>query len=148
MGCSLRADFRRMGRAAHQGSFGHQGDRACAAAPFSIRADTAQKRTETSLIERFLYPKFGPGQMWEEVARRVTGRGGEIHLRHRVVAIERRGTEITAVTVRDEASGNARRIACDSLISTMPVKDLCRHARAGGCAASCAWRNSCRTGTS
>ena len=36
-----------------------------------------QKRTETSLIERFLYPKLGPGQMWEEVARRVRQRGGE-----------------------------------------------------------------------
>src|SRR3569832_1989209 len=33
--------------------------------------DVGQKGTETSLIEKFLYPKFGPGQMWEEVARRV-----------------------------------------------------------------------------
>src|SRR6202012_4659772 len=28
----------------------------------------AQKGTETSLIERFLYPKLGPGQLWEHVA--------------------------------------------------------------------------------
>src|SRR5208283_3750708 len=33
--------------------------------------DIGQKGTETSLIEQFLYPKFGPGQMWEEVARRI-----------------------------------------------------------------------------
>ncbi|MBE7158444.1 MAG: NAD(P)-binding protein, partial [Rhodospirillales bacterium] len=33
--------------------------------------DVQQKRTETSLIERFLYPKFGPGQLWEYVADRV-----------------------------------------------------------------------------
>ena len=46
-------------------------------APFRSSADTAQKGTETSLIERFLYPKFGPGQMWEEVARRVAERGGD-----------------------------------------------------------------------
>jgi len=26
------------------------------------------RATETSLIERFLYPKLGPGQLWEEVA--------------------------------------------------------------------------------
>ena len=57
----------------------------------SAGSDTAQKRTETSLIERFLYPKFGPGQMWEEVARQVALRGGEIHLGHRVVGIERQG---------------------------------------------------------
>ena len=59
------------------------------ASPFRSSADAAQKGTETSLIERFLYPKFGPGQMWEEVARRVIALGGAIHLRQRVVAIER-----------------------------------------------------------
>ena len=41
--------------------------------------DIGQKGTETSLIEQFLYPKFGPGQMWEEVARRIIEMGGEIH---------------------------------------------------------------------
>src|SRR5579863_4526743 len=50
--------------------------------------DPAQRHTETSLIERFLYPKFGPGQMWEEVARRVSDLGGQIHLRHRIAGIE------------------------------------------------------------
>ncbi len=43
--------------------------------PFRNSSDAAQKGTETSLIERFLYPKFGPGQMWEEVARRVATLG-------------------------------------------------------------------------
>jgi protoporphyrinogen oxidase len=90
---------------------------------FRLGADTAQKRTETSLIERFLYPKFGPGQMWEEVARRVVSKGGEIHLRHRVVGIERSDADITAVTVRD-ADASTRRIACDCFVSTMPVRDL------------------------
>src|SRR5260221_85618 len=33
--------------------------------PFRSR-DLAQKGTETSLIDQFLYPKFGPGQMWHE----------------------------------------------------------------------------------
>ncbi len=33
----------------------------------SAAKDLAQKDIETSLIEQFLYPKFGPGQMWEEV---------------------------------------------------------------------------------
>jgi protoporphyrinogen oxidase len=94
------------------------------ARPFRSSADTSQKQTETSLIERFLYPKLGPGQMWEEVAHQVGLRGGEIHLRHRVVAIERKGTEVSAVTVRDDATGVARRVACDFLVSTMPVMDL------------------------
>jgi protoporphyrinogen oxidase len=85
---------------------------------------TSQKGVETSLIERFLYPKFGPGQMWEEVTRLVESRGGEVHLRHKVTAVQRRGNQICGVTVRDLQSGDERRVACDFLFSTMPVKEL------------------------
>ncbi len=93
-------------------------------APFRSSTDTGQTRTETSLIERFLYPKLGPGQMWEAVAREVAARGGEVHLQHRVIGIERSGFKVTAVTVRDETTGARRRIACDYFISTLPVHDL------------------------
>ena len=93
-------------------------------APFRSSADTSQTRTETSLIERFLYPKFGPGQMWEAVAREVAIGGGEVHLQHRVVGIERRGLTVSAVTVHDERTGAHRRIACDYFLSTLPVRDL------------------------
>ncbi len=41
-------------------------------------SDIAQKKTDTSLIERFLYPKYGPGQLWEHVANKVVAGGGEI----------------------------------------------------------------------
>jgi protoporphyrinogen oxidase len=84
----------------------------------------AQKRAETSLIERFLYPKFGPGQLWEEVAHRVQLQGGSVHLRHRIIAIERNGLKIAAAMVRDELSGCVKRVPCDYFISTMPVSDL------------------------
>jgi len=94
------------------------------ASSFRASSDTSQKGTETSLIERFLYPKFGPGQMWEEVARHVTSRGGDIHLRHRVVGIERTGSEITAVIVRDGLTSTDRRLRCDFFISTMPIREL------------------------
>ena len=86
--------------------------------------DTAQKQTETSLIERFLYPKFGPGQMWETVAHQVDLGGGEIHLHHRVIELERDANRIIAIAVRDAVTGSVRRIACDSFISTIPVKEL------------------------
>ena len=94
------------------------------AGPFRNSADAAQRRTETSLIERFLYPKFGPGQMWEEVARRVSARGGRIHLRHRIVGIESDGIAVTAVNVLDEEVGSLQRVSCDYFVSTMPVRDL------------------------
>jgi protoporphyrinogen oxidase len=93
-------------------------------APFRGATDTAQKDTETSLIERFLYPKLGPGQMWEEVARRIAARGGTIHLGHRVVGVERADCRVTAVKVRDEKTGAVRLISCDYFISTMPVREL------------------------
>jgi protoporphyrinogen oxidase len=87
-------------------------------------ADTAQRRTETSLIERFLYPKFGPGQMWEEVARQIAMRGADIHLGHRIVGIERNASEVTAISVKDDATGSVRRVPCDFFVSTMPIGQL------------------------
>jgi protoporphyrinogen oxidase len=42
------------------------------------KQDLAQKESETSLIEQSLYPKLGPGQLWDEVARQVKEMGGEI----------------------------------------------------------------------
>jgi protoporphyrinogen oxidase len=93
------------------------------AKPYRNSADAA-KATETSLIERFLYPQYGPGQMWEEVARHVTSRGGDIALRHRIVGIERDGPNVTAVNVLDAATKSVRRVPCDHFISTMPVRDL------------------------
>jgi protoporphyrinogen oxidase len=86
-------------------------------------SDTAQKHTETSLIERFLYPKFGPGQMWEQVARRVSATGGQIQLRHKIAGIERDGEAVRAVNVID-AAGSLHRVPCGHLVSTMPVRDL------------------------
>ncbi len=94
------------------------------AKPFRARGDTRQKGTETSLIERFLYPKFGPGQMWEEVTNRITQAGTEVHLRHEVTGLHVRDGRIDAVDVRDLDSGEVRRQACDFLVSTMPVKRL------------------------
>src|SRR6185312_5298013 len=92
--------------------------------PFRRPRDTAQKGTETSLIERFLYPKLGPGQMWERAAERVTRAGGVIWLGHEVTGIHRAGMRIVAVDIRDRASGQLRRIHCDYLLSTMPIKQL------------------------
>jgi len=62
--------------------------------------------------------------MWEEVARQVAVRGGEIHLRHRIVGMEREGFRVTAAQVRDEGTGVVRLVPCDHFISTMPVCEL------------------------
>lgn len=95
-----------------------------ATGPFRRSADTAQKHSETSLIERFLYPKFGPGQMWEEVARRIGQLGGQINLGHKIVGVVHRDCRVSAIDVSDLATGEVRRVACDGFISTLPVSNL------------------------
>jgi len=89
-------------------------------------ASIAQKGAETSLIERFLYPKFGPGQMWQEVARMVRERGGEVHLHREVVRIHSAGKQVLGVDVRDTATGEVSRLNGDAVFSTMPVRELVR----------------------
>jgi len=86
-----------------------------------------QKEVETSLIERFLYPKFGPGQMWEEVARLVQAKGGIIHMNHEVTAIQTEGNKVVSATVKNSLTGEARTEPCDHFFSTMPVKQLLTH---------------------
>ena len=89
-------------------------------------ADIEQKGTETSLIERFLYPKYGPGQMWETVARQVIELGGEIITNQIVDKIHTDGDGIGSVESTNTQSGERRSFQGDYFFSTMPVKDLVR----------------------
>lgn len=86
----------------------------------------AQKDVETSLIERFLYPKYGPGQLWEEVAEQIKARGGEIHLNAGIQKLFSDGDRITAVEVCDSITKEIERVEGNSFISTMPIKELIR----------------------
>jgi len=84
----------------------------------------AQKGTETSLIEKFIYPKYGPGQLWEEVAGRIVDQGGEILLQHKVIGIECVDGKVASVTALNQATGERVVIAADYVFSSMPVQDL------------------------
>ncbi len=87
--------------------------------------DVAQKGTDTSLIERFLYPKFGPGQLWEHVAETIVSQGGEIAMGWRVDRICCEGKQVVAVEAVHE-SGARRRLEGEYFFSTMPMKELMR----------------------
>jgi len=91
----------------------------------SRRDDIAQKQTETSLIEKFLYPKFGPGQLWEHAASLVTQGGGEIHMGIQIDRINVEGDRIISIEGLD-SSGERMTFAGDYFFSTMPVRDLVR----------------------
>jgi protoporphyrinogen oxidase len=84
--------------------------------------DLRQKSTETSLIEQFLYPKLGPGQLWECVADDVKMMGGGILLNYKVIGINIQDSSVVSVTIENE--GNKSTILCDECLSTMPIKDL------------------------
>ncbi len=86
--------------------------------------DVGQKDVETSLISRFLYPKYGVGQMWDVVAEGVIKKGGIIVKSKEVIGIEVKDQLVVAVDVKNLSDGTIERVPCDYFISTMPIKDL------------------------
>ncbi|MGO8719955.1 MAG: NAD(P)/FAD-dependent oxidoreductase [Acidobacteriaceae bacterium] len=92
--------------------------------------DLSQKGVETSLIERFLYPKFGPGQLWEHVASMMQANGGELRMQMRVTELRVEGDKISEVVAID-AEGKTHVFPADYVISTMPIRHLIRSLAAG-----------------
>ncbi|MBR3026632.1 MAG: NAD(P)/FAD-dependent oxidoreductase [Bacteroidales bacterium] len=78
---------------------------------------------ETSLIEQFFYPKYGPGQLWETVAEKVRLGGGVLSTGSSVTRIHVEGRRVRSVTVT-QADGTAERRPCDYFLSSMPIPEL------------------------
>jgi protoporphyrinogen oxidase len=87
--------------------------------------DVAQKGTDTSLIERFMYPKYGPGQLWEHVADQIVAKGGEIRMGWKVDRIHCEGDRVLSIEAVNEA-GERETLTGDYFFSTMPMKELVR----------------------
>ncbi|MBQ0115007.1 MAG: NAD(P)/FAD-dependent oxidoreductase [Bacteroidales bacterium] len=84
----------------------------------------SKRHVETSLIDRFTYPKYGPGQLWEYLADDIKSLGGEIRLNCCVQEINiSDGNAVKSVVVRNE-DGSLQTIDCDYLLSSMPLRDL------------------------
>lgn len=81
------------------------------------------KKVETSLIEQFIYPKLGPGQLWECTAKKIEKMGGTIVMNAGVREIYSENGAISAVSYVNE-NGEKTRVEGDIFISSMPVKDL------------------------
>lgn len=91
---------------------------------FSKGGKMSQKDQETSLIEQFMYPKLGPGYMWEHVAGLVKAKGGEIKFNMKIVGIKHSEGKITSILVQNVQTGDVEEYQADYYISSMPVKDL------------------------
>jgi protoporphyrinogen oxidase len=87
--------------------------------------DLAQKKTETSLIEKFLYPKLGPGQLWEHTADLVLKGGGEFHFGLHIDRVHVEDDKVVSVEGVTDA-GDRVSFAANYFFSTMPVRDLIR----------------------
>jgi protoporphyrinogen oxidase len=69
-----------------------------------------------SLIDKFHYPRFGPGQMWETMADEIIAAGGEMRMNARVTRLEIADGRVCAVWVGDE------RVECSEVISSLPLR--------------------------
>lgn len=82
-----------------------------------------KRQVETSLIEEFWYPKYGPGQLWEQVAGEIREMGGEICFGSRVTGFER-NPDGSIGRVLYEKEGKTETKEADIVFSSMPLKDL------------------------
>ena len=80
------------------------------------------RKVETSLIDEFSYPKYGPGQLWEIVASEIEKMGGKIIYKCKVIQLQQQDKKITKLICKQD--NNQTEFICDTLISSMPLKDL------------------------
>jgi protoporphyrinogen oxidase len=81
-----------------------------------------QRGEPKTLIEEFLYPRLGPGQMWEAVASAVEERGIPVELNRRCVAIRHDAGLVTDVVVETDGAEVSR--PAEAVLSSMPLAEL------------------------
>jgi protoporphyrinogen oxidase len=77
----------------------------------------------TTLVDRFRYPRRGPGQMWERVAKIAEERGHPVMFGRAVSAISHDRGEVTSITTTDEA-GRSETCSGSHFISSIPIREL------------------------
>lgn len=81
-----------------------------------------KRQVETSLIEEFLYPKYGPGQLWETAAEEIEKMGGTIKMGCEVVAFKNEKTRVRSVIYRSGEMWVEEE--ADLVISSMSLQQL------------------------
>lgn len=89
---------------------------------FNTNKSIEQKHSETSLIEQFIYPKYGPGQLWETVSSEIQSKGGEVLKENKIIKINIEKKKVVSVTIKD--NDKLKTIPCNYLFSSMPIKEL------------------------
>ncbi len=84
-----------------------------------FKKDTQSIKT---LIEEFLYPRLGPGMMWDAFQREIIRSGGIIQLESTVVRMHHEGEQIITVDVMNDKQQTVYRPK--QIISSMPLRNL------------------------
>ncbi len=92
---------------------------------FSRKQDIRQKNKEVSLVEQFLYPKYGAGQLWDEVADKIRNMGGQILFNHTIEKFIQEGKKVLKVVASTE-NGEKKDFFGDYFFSCMPIQELVR----------------------
>ncbi len=87
---------------------------------FGQRGDGNEIKT---LIDKFRYPRLGPGQMWETCQMRVEECGGKVLFQHAVVEIRTTNNLVSSVVTIDQ-HGTLTEFPCDYCLSSMPLREL------------------------
>lgn len=77
---------------------------------------------ETSLIEEFFYPKYGPGQLWELAAEDFCKMGGSLKKNCKVVRVNTKDDKVVSIVYLEDGKEVEEKV--DIVISSMPLKDL------------------------
>ncbi len=77
----------------------------------------------TSLIEKFHYPRFGPGMMWEACASKLASSGSQTILEHRVDKLKHKNGRVNHIIARTH-NGEMVEMEVDQIISSMPLREL------------------------
>jgi len=77
----------------------------------------------TTLIDRFRYPRLGPGQMWERVTEMHRDKGRPVLMGRTVERIKHNHGRITSVVTK-AASGELEEHNGSDFVSSMPIREL------------------------
>ena len=80
------------------------------------------RKTVTTLIEEFDYPRRGPGMMWNAARQRIEGEGGSVRLNSDVLEIRRESARIQSVLVNRD--GQQEVVEGSDFISSMPITEF------------------------
>jgi protoporphyrinogen oxidase len=76
-----------------------------------------------TLVDQFMYPRLGAGQLYEKMERIVSGKGGEVLKRAEVLRIRRDGFRVVSLEYRHEG-GAVQTVTGDYFLSSAPLTEL------------------------